>query len=217
MARIQLGSHVNSISGGLSGDFFQKGQNYISIKRKPNRVSRVTSVSQLRRNVVEFSSKVWKTLTMAQRSKWLNTTFCGLSGYLLYLKVNHVLRPLAASNVITNCPVFNLPELTCTFNFIYVASPLSLFLQASPAPPTNLNLNVIVHPRRLPSIKPFSTPPLYLVSFTMNPLNGNLANQILIKTGMPVTKGFYYDFRFRLKSASTGAFSQEVRNSFLAT
>jgi hypothetical protein len=100
MAKIQLGSHVNGISGKLSGDVFSHngGTAYM---RKKGRVSNPKTTSQIGvRNRFTSLSQGWKGISASQRAAWnaagSNFTKKGVfgvtkvpSGAQLYQKLNN--------------------------------------------------------------------------------------------------------------------------------
>jgi hypothetical protein len=114
MAKIQLGSHINGISGKLSGDVFShnKGTAYM---RKKGRVSNPKTTAQIGvRNRFTGLSQGWKSITAAQRLAWnaggVNFTKKGVfgitkvpSGAQLYQKLNNNLLNIGSA-LIADCP-----------------------------------------------------------------------------------------------------------------
>jgi hypothetical protein len=137
MARIQLGSHVNSISGKLSGDFFQKGRNYTSIKKKSiskKSISLKSGVASLRPYILSTIQTAWRTMPSATKNQWQQTNINGLSGYNLFCKVNMFSNRVAPSLVV---PTFKFAIIPVSFSWSYTPSPLSLSLTCTGAVTSN--------------------------------------------------------------------------------
>jgi hypothetical protein len=217
MALVKLGSNISAISGSLGGSHFSMKPAGCVLSINRHSVKKSYSFADRYRAKRRVIVQGWKNLSEANRLTWLTTSYHGLSGYQLFLKVNMI--SALNTNVVDfqKCPSFANPKYTPVVTFTWNSGAKTLTVAVNPAPPSGYTLWYYMTLPVLPTRTIKGCRWFKAGSLTSGAPSSSASTRFNAVNSFGLQIGYRYYFKFVLINSSTGSFSAPIYSSFLTS